>query len=93
MADLINLQGKTRSIDIPKEIGAQWHDVGAALLNDTTDTIMPALHQTYKGNVGEINLEVLRWEGYVKLKHYNYTIFTVIYFERPTYRRSGNFRC
>ena len=60
MTDLINLKGKTRSIDITMEIGVKWRDVGTALLNDTTGTIMPALNQTYSGNVSRVNFEVLR---------------------------------
>lgn len=60
MTELINLKGKTRSINVLKEIGVKWRYVGTALLKDTTGAIMPALDQTYRGDTETISFEILR---------------------------------
>ena len=60
MTDLIDLTGKTRTINVPKEIGVKWFYVGTALLNDTIGVVVPALDQTYRGDTERINFEILR---------------------------------
>lgn len=71
MAELIALNGKIRIINIPREIGVQYHIVGTVLLNDGTGIIMDLLDKTLRGDIERINVEILRSEGCVKLKHYN----------------------
>ena len=60
MTELLSLQGTTRSINIAREIGTDWYEVGTALLNDTTGAIMPEIEETFRGNIRRINLEILQ---------------------------------
>ena len=65
MDELINLRGKTRYIDIPKEIGMQGYKVGTALLKDATSTVVPAIEQKYGYNTERVNFEILRQENFI----------------------------
>ena len=60
MPELLSLQGKTRSINVAREIGTDWYEVGTALLNDTTGAIMPEIEETFQRNIRRINIEILQ---------------------------------
>lgn len=59
MPELVSLQGKMRDINITREIGTGWYEVGTVLLNDTTGAIVPAIDETFRGKVHRINCEIL----------------------------------
>ena len=60
MTELLCLQGKTRSINVAREIGTDWYEVGTALLNDTTGAIMSEIEETFRGNIRRMNIEILK---------------------------------
>ena len=75
MDELINLRGKTRYIDISKDIGVQGYKVGTVLLKDATSTVVPAIEKEYGHKTERVNFEILRQENFITIpvKHTVYT--------------------
>ena len=62
MLQLMELQGKSRQINIVKGIGVNWMMVGTKLLADEDYTTVPAIAEQYGDNAERINMEILgRW--------------------------------
>ena len=60
MPELIELQGKDKSINIVEGIGVKLDIVGTILLEDKDGNIIPALTRQYGNDAELINLEILR---------------------------------
>ena len=60
MPQLILFKGKTKRINVAREIGIEWWDIGTVLLNDENGTIMPAIAKEFRDNAQDINREVFR---------------------------------
>ena len=60
MPQLLHFPGRTRTINVAREIGVQYQLVGTALLDDTRGTIVPAILESCYHNVERVNTELLR---------------------------------
>ena len=60
LPQLTGFPGKTRHFNIAVEIGAQYHAVGTALLNDDRGVIVPAIVAQNINNIVFINMDILR---------------------------------
>ena len=60
MPQLLHFPGRTRTINVAREIGVQYQLVGTALLDDTRGTIVPAILETCHHIIERVNTELLR---------------------------------
>ena len=60
MPQLLHFLGRTRTINVAREIGVQYQLVGTALLDDTRGTFVPAILESCHHNVERVNTELLR---------------------------------
>lgn len=60
MSELIKCVGQKGKHNIPEEIGTNYFDFGAHLLDDKTGTIVNGIEWQYQKNSEAINREILR---------------------------------
>ena len=60
LPELLAVNGKSRIINIPVEIGTHYHQFGTLLLNDSTGTLVPQIAAKFRDDAKEINIDILR---------------------------------
>ena len=57
---MIQYRGRTRTVNIPQEIGTAYKVFGTLLLDDKTGAMINSLQSQYRGDCEEISYEILR---------------------------------
>ena len=60
MPDVLNFNAGDRSINIPREVGAKYHNFGAQLLQEPTLAHIDDLERQYQRNGEDINRHILQ---------------------------------
>ena len=60
LIECIRFRGKDRRINIPQEIGVQYHQFGLFLLEDNTMAKVNSLAHKHKNDVEQINSEIIQ---------------------------------
>ena len=58
--ECIRFQGRQRRINIPQEIGTNYSQIGIFLLDDANGVRVQSIEHKHKGDVVQINTEILR---------------------------------
>ena len=60
MMELIRFRGRSRRINVPKEIGIKYYQFGVLLLKDETGARIEAVIHKHLNDAEQINMEILK---------------------------------
>jgi len=60
LIELVRFRGRERRINLPQEISTKYKQFGILLLSDSNGARVCNMEQKYRGNVEQINMEILQ---------------------------------